>query len=213
MTIIIIDRIKRHSILAGITGLVIVFFSHVLDTYNLVFILSMSTAYAGMIFIAVTLILGPLNILFNKTNPISTCLRRDIGIWAGMLSVTHVIFGLQRHFDGKFWLYFVRVAEQGQGFTLHYDVFGLSNYSGLIATLICITLLVLSNNMSLKMLGAARWKNIQRYNYVLFFLVFIHGILFQLSVERSWEYVMTVGLIFIVVMGFQWKGYKLRAQV
>ena len=78
----------------------------------------MSSAYVGMILIAVTLILGPLNILRGRANPVSSYLRRDIGIWAGLVSIAHVVFGLQRHFNGKFWRYFLGEPEQGQGFVM-----------------------------------------------------------------------------------------------
>jgi sulfoxide reductase heme-binding subunit YedZ len=48
--------------------------------------LSMATAYAGLIFLAVSLGIGPWNVLRRRPNPISFDLRRDIGIWSGILA-------------------------------------------------------------------------------------------------------------------------------
>jgi len=204
------SRIIRHFTLAGITGLVIAVFSYILDTDSTIFILSMSTAYLGIILIALTLILGPLNVLRSQKNPVSSYLRRDIGIWAGLVSIAHVVFGLQRHFDGKIWRYFLSEPEKGQGFVMRVDAFGLTNYVGLIATLLCIVLLVISNNVSLKKLGAAQWKNIQRFNYLFFILVIAHGFMFQLVVKRPLPFVMVVSLTVILAASMQWKAFNVR---
>jgi hypothetical protein len=45
--------------------------------------LSMATAYAGLVFLAASLWLGPWNVLRRQPNPISFDLRRDVGIWEG----------------------------------------------------------------------------------------------------------------------------------
>src|SRR6185437_13788538 len=42
---------------------------------------SFSTAYPALLLLFLTLIIGPLNILTRKRNPISSDLRRDVGIW------------------------------------------------------------------------------------------------------------------------------------
>src|SRR5713226_2215143 len=46
--------------------------------------LSMATAYAGLIFLAASLWLGPWNVLRRRPNPVSFDLRRDVGIWTGI---------------------------------------------------------------------------------------------------------------------------------
>lgn len=68
--------------------------------------LSTASAYAGLALLIVSLSLGPLNILRNRPNPVSTDLRRDVGIWAGLLGLIHTVVGLQVHMGGNFWLYF-----------------------------------------------------------------------------------------------------------
>ena len=146
--------------------------------------LSMGTAYAGLLFLAAALIIGPLNVLRGAPNPVSTYLRRDIiGIVAGLLALAHTIIGLLVHFRGDPIQYFFYRTRAGIG-GLRYDLFGAANYVGLGASLLVLILLAISNNMSLRMVGAARWKSIQRWNYVGAILVVAHGLLYQAIEER-----------------------------
>jgi hypothetical protein len=70
--------------------------------------LSMSTAYAGLIFLAASLWLGPWNVLRQRPNPISFDLRRDVGIWTGILAILHTAIGLTVHLRGRMWMYFFK---------------------------------------------------------------------------------------------------------
>lgn len=54
---------------------------------------SMSTAYVSLLLLGCTLLTGPLNVLRRQRNPVSTDLRRDIGIWSGIVSLVHVGIG------------------------------------------------------------------------------------------------------------------------
>jgi methionine sulfoxide reductase heme-binding subunit len=54
---------------------------------------SFALAYPGLALIEATLLLGPWNILRKRSNPVSNDLRRDIGFWAGTLSLLHTAVG------------------------------------------------------------------------------------------------------------------------
>src|SRR2546427_5765278 len=69
--------------------------------------LSMATAYTSLGLLALSLLVGPWNVLQRRTNPVSTDLRRDIGIWAAVYGLSHVAFGLQVHLRGRMLQYFV----------------------------------------------------------------------------------------------------------
>ena len=48
--------------------------------------LSISTAYPALFLTAAALSIGPWNVLRGQTNPVSFDLRRDLGIWAGIMA-------------------------------------------------------------------------------------------------------------------------------
>jgi len=52
---------------------------------------SIATAYAALFLTAAAVLLGPWNMLLHRANSISFDLRRDIGIWAGIMAVLHCI--------------------------------------------------------------------------------------------------------------------------
>lgn len=166
----------------------------------------MATAYVGLALLAVTLLLGPLNVLRGRPNPVSTDLRRDIGIWAGLVAAVHVVVGLQVHAIGEPWLYFLWPAAEWRWLPFRYDIAGLANYTGLASTLVLLLLLALSNDRSLRRLGAARWKFWQRWNYLAFVLVALHGVVYQRIEGRPLTWVWTVGLVVALVGAGQWLG-------
>src|SRR5690606_27502731 len=57
------------------------------DSDNVTFLLSMATAYASLLLLGATLVIGPWNVIRGRPNPVSTYLRRDLGIWAGLLAL------------------------------------------------------------------------------------------------------------------------------
>jgi sulfoxide reductase heme-binding subunit YedZ len=170
--------------------------SSVVATTGLIFVVpgntlgrvSMATAYVGLALLAWTLFTGPFNILRRRPNPVSTDFRRDVGIWAGILSVVHVVVGLQVH-QGNMWKYFF--FGPGPGLRdVRYDPFGLANYTGLVATIVLLLLLGLSNDASLRRLGRRRWKALQRLNYAVFALVVAHGAVYQVIEKRRLVFVL-----------------------
>lgn len=174
--------------------------------------LSMASAYIGLFLIAGTLLIGPLNIARGRPNPVSTHVRRDVGIWAGVVTLLHVAVGLQRHFRGDFARYFF-LFDGGSLLPIgvRLDLFGLANWVGLAGTLVCIVLLALSNDRSLRRLGTRRWKSLQRGNYLLLPLVVCHGLAYQLQQSRGLPWVLVTVLITLVVLTLQSLGVRVRS--
>src|SRR5579859_3103725 len=124
---------------------------------------SFATAYPALALLAATLLVGPWNMLRRKTNPVSSDLRRDIGIWAGILGILHAGVGQFVHLRGRPWLYYIYgPAEHHHG--LRHDLFGLANYTGAISTLLLLALFATSNDWSLRKLHTRQWKQLQRWN-------------------------------------------------
>ncbi len=125
----------------------------------------MGTGYVSIILLAITLLIGPLNIYAKRLNPVSTDLRRDVGIWCGLTGLPHVVVGIQVHM-GNIWLYFFRAVRGEDSYKFRDDLFGFTNYIGLLAGLLLVVLLLLSNNISIRWLKSKRWKSIQQWNYI-----------------------------------------------
>ena len=175
-----------------------------LDSDDVRWRLSMSTGYVGLALVGRSLLLGPLHVLRERPNPVSFDLRRDVGIWAGILSLAHVVVGLQVHLRGQMWAYFVN-----SDLVFPYvrtNLFGAANYTGLAATGVLIMLLALSNDLTLRRLGTVQWKKLQRWNYAGFGLVLVHGIAYQLVENRSLPYVMIFATLVLLVLVLQGAG-------
>ena len=102
--------------------------------------LTMATGYLGVLLLAVTLLLGPANLLLRRRNPVSSYLRRDVGIWAAIFSAIHVTAAVLIHITpgsgvAATVLHFF-VNENGRVLT---NSFGLGNWSGLAALVIAVT--------------------------------------------------------------------------
>lgn len=93
---------------------------------------------------------------------------------------------------------------------IRYGPFGLANHSGLIVALILLLLLALSNDISLRRLGAARWKSLQRWNYVGAGLLVVHGGLYQIIEKRPWPFIMLFTTTVLVVAALQFAGFRRR---
>src|SRR5262249_47512899 len=102
-------------------------------TEYLPFGLSMGTAYTGTMLLALTLVLGVIKVLGGEISRVSTDWRRDVGIWAALFGLAHLVIGLQVHAPGRMWTYFVYPAEENRLFPLRLDAFGCANHLGLLA--------------------------------------------------------------------------------
>jgi DMSO/TMAO reductase YedYZ heme-binding membrane subunit len=146
-------------------------------------VLTIGLGYVALVLGTATLLVGPLWLLRQRRNPVNIDLRRDIGIWVGITGIGHVVFGLQIHLGGQILLYFVE--PRPGGYRPLTNLFGISNYVGAAATILLAMLLALSNDLSLRWLRSARWKLLQRFNYLLFVTTLAHTVGYQLVVSRA----------------------------
>jgi methionine sulfoxide reductase heme-binding subunit len=174
--------------------------------------LSFSTAYPALVLLVITLWIGPWNLLRRQRTPISSDFRRDIGIWAGILGIFHSAIGLCVHMRGRPWLYFVYQRSEGHTFPLRHDIFGFANETGLLATIILLLLFVTSNDYSLRRLGTPRWKQLQRWNYLLFLLVFLHTAAYQTIEKQHAPFVVTVAACAAITLFLQSFGFLAAAR-
>ncbi len=160
--------------------------------------LTRATGYVATGLLALTLLIGPAHLLLGKRNPVSSYLRRDLGVWTAFVGLVHVFFGLQLHGGVQlsgFLDYFITADGNPR-----LNSFGLANWTGLAATVIVVGLLAISNNFALRQLKAGPWKWLQRLNYALFVLVvshaFFYGALLRVTSPFTLLLVLSVFFVF-----------------
>jgi len=181
-------------------------FYHTRANRDTITIITQASGYISIIILSISLLIGPMNLLFKSRNPVSTYLRRDISIIGGVLAVVHSIAGLFVHLIGKTWLYFLNKTEAG--YSIRLDNFGLANYTGLIAALLILLLIITSNDYMLKIMNPIKWKHVQRLSYLMFILIIIHCYYYRIGKENLnliyWFYTPLLSFILIFQMIGVW---------
>jgi sulfoxide reductase heme-binding subunit YedZ len=165
----------------------------------------LASAYAGLGSIVAALAIGPLNLLRQRPNPTSTDLRRDVGIWAGLFGIAHTVAGFQVHMHGDLRRYF-SITAGGVGAR----IFVAANFLGLIAVLLLVVLVSISNDVALRRFGAARWKALQRVTYIVIIAVVLHGAMYQIIEKRPWPLALIFSLLVVAAAAMQWTGARAR---
>lgn len=169
------------------------------------YILTIACGYLALALIVVTLSIGTVPLFYQRRNPVNNYFRRDVGIWAAITGIIHVIFGLTLHFGGDIILYFFRPDS----LTPRLDRTGIGNDLGAIATVVLIVLLVTSNDYSLKRLKGKRWKWLQRFNYLLAALVIVHTLVYQGISRREFIFRDLTLLLIMILLVAQAVGFVL----
>jgi sulfoxide reductase heme-binding subunit YedZ len=160
-----------------------------------------ATGYIALGLIALTLLIGPVNLLLGRRVPVSNYLSRDVGTWAVIFSVLHTAVIA--------WLAYVNEGSGIIGSFMHFFVapdgriltnsFGLGNWAGLAALVIAVGLLPISNDVALRTLKARRWKRVQRLNYGLFGLVVAHALFYGALLRLTSVSTLVLGLCVVAV--------------
>jgi sulfoxide reductase heme-binding subunit YedZ len=171
---------------------------------------SFATAYPALTLLAATLLVGPWNTLRKQRNPISSDLRRDIGIWAGILGILHTVIGQNVHLRGRPWLYYIYERKSHHAIPIRHDLFGFANYTGAASVLLLVALFATSNDYSLRALGTPRWKRLQRWNYAVFALAAAHAAAYQSSEKQAFPFVVTLSICVGLTITLQAAGFVRR---
>lgn len=207
------ERLWRHHLPIGLVTLASGAALYVTRSYpDVITRLSFSSAYPALFLVAATLLVGPWKVLTGSRLAVSLDLRRDLGIWAGMVSIFHAVIGNCEHLRGRPWLYYVYENwRDGHVMPLRYDLFGLGNHTGLIAALIILALLATSNDAALRKLGTPGWKKLQRWNYAAFALVAVHTWTYQFGVKTpEWGWIGTASAAIAACLALQLIGWRRR---
>jgi len=153
-----------------------------------------ATGYVALALLATTLLIGPLNLLLRRRNPVSSYLRRDLGAWTAFASIVHTVLGFQIHGSGGFFSFIDFFVANGRLLT---NSFGLGNWTGLAALVLVVGLLAISSDRSISELKARRWKSLQRLTYALFAMVVLHAFFYGALLRMNSP--LTLALIFTVL--------------
>lgn len=205
-------RVRRNGVLLAVSAGIMIAADLANPATDPITRASFASAYAAMVLLCASLVVGPLNVLRERPNPTSTHLRRDIGIWAGSLALVHSAIGLNVHLRGRWWEYFIVPRDDGVVPLIRTDAFGLANHTGLLTALILALLLALSNDASLRRLGTRRWKALQRWNYGGFALILVHAVIYQLLEERSLPWQVVLGAMAGLTITLQSAGFLKRRE-
>ncbi len=227
-------RARRHYRLAWLAAASVLFFYLALSlspeiwrdppirkAEGPLWLLSMSLADTALLFLSATLLIGPLNVLRRRPNPTHSAVRRDLGLWAGGLALSHALVGMNVHTEHwRIWmLFFWTWPSRENPLPLHLSWFGLANTIGLFVTASLIILLLLSNNLSLRRLGPGRWKLLQRLSYLMFLGMAAHAYIYQTIERRIWPNrlflsasLLLVGVVQLLGAHRHWQMYRRRAR-
>lgn len=198
------SRITRHTMIASATiAGTAVFWELFSIRRDLIARLSIATAYPALFLTAAVMSVGPGNVLTGRTNPVSFDLRRDLGIWAAIMALLHTGIGLNVHLRGRPWLYFVDHHR------VRHDVFGIGNDAGLLAALLFLLLLSISNDLSLRRLGSRTWKSLQRWTYGATTLTLLHAVAYQFVEKRLVAYECVLWATVVTTAVLQLAGWRM----
>ncbi|MCL4483218.1 MAG: ferric reductase-like transmembrane domain-containing protein [Bacteroidetes bacterium] len=202
-------RLKKHYLPSFLLILLFGLFLHFLwPGRDLITIVTDVTGYVAILAFTISLLIGPVNLLQKRNNPVSNHLRRDIGITGGFLAIVHSITGLFVHLRGSNWKYFLNKTDLG--YTIRLDNFGLANYLGLLSALLILLVLVTSNDYSLRKMGQITWKNIQRLTYFLFVLAILHSVYYRVVTKNHFLIFYLYIPLFVLALLFQNMGIWLK---
>ncbi|MDP4680421.1 MAG: hypothetical protein NWS46_08655, partial [Cyclobacteriaceae bacterium] len=84
-------RFRVHYLPMLVVSIIFCLIFYVLweSTLPIIPFITYTSGYLSIILLAVSLLLGPINLILKLKNPISTYIRRDLGIVGGILGVIH----------------------------------------------------------------------------------------------------------------------------
>ncbi len=196
-----LQRRLTHAALAALTLAGIYATTLYLPHAGAAYVFMLAFGYESVLFLCVTLLIGPLNLIRKRLNPVNIDLRRDTGIWAGITGCLHVVSAIVLQFRGSILYFFF--TRRGRRLL---DSAGISNDIGALATLLLVLLLALSNTWSMRKLKGKRWKQIQRLNYLLVLLAFVHTLIYQHVDGRDRLFVQATAIAILIVLLIQFIG-------
>jgi sulfoxide reductase heme-binding subunit YedZ len=130
----------------------------------------------SLFLLVIVILMGPL-VRFVPSIQKIMIWRRSLGVWSGILAITHTIIILDGWVEWNLSRLFFIFTPFGKEWILH-PGFALANAIGIIALLYYVILMITSNNVSIKILGNSAWNFLQKKTGTLYTLVLLHTFYF-----------------------------------
>jgi methionine sulfoxide reductase heme-binding subunit len=178
-----VTRLEHHAILSSASVLGVLVIALLIDAPRTRSRASVGLAYVGMALMLVTLAIGPLRRIRGRPVPLSLDLRRDVGIWAGVTSIAHVVLSLGNHFGGDVVAYFFDPAVISVR-AVRVDRFGIGSWTGAASAMAVVLLLATSSDAAVKRLGRT-WLALHRWNWAVAVVTLAHTVAFWSALDRG----------------------------
>jgi sulfoxide reductase heme-binding subunit YedZ len=170
-------------------------------------LVSTATAYLSWVLLAAALAWGPVQVLRRRPNPTNSYTRRDLGIWAALFGLVHLAAGTGEAMSQSYLERYVDALGGPAEVALRQSIFGASASIGVLVGLVFLLLLMLSNDWSLRRLGARWWKRLQRVSYVALALVATHGAAYQWLEGRRADLIVLFSGVLVAAVALQVAGF------
>ena len=196
-------RLRRHLTLAGLCLAVIAATIAVGPSQRAWDRLSMTSAWLSLALLCGALAIGPSRVFTTGRPALNSYPRRDMAIWAGLAGLLHVYAGTVVAMTADYVAQFVKAADGWPPAAIRNQLFMWGATAGYLVGLIVLMLLALSNDRSLRWLGARRWKRLHRASYAALMLTALHGLAFQVLEARPLVLIALTSAAAILVVGLQ----------
>lgn len=170
--------------------------------------LSLLTAWLCFVLLAAALCLGPWRVLHGGQPVLNHLLRRDLGIWAAITALAHLLAATAVVMTPVYYGRYINGPDHQPLSAFIGPLSTISIVSGYLIGIVCLLLLGISSNFALRVLGAQRWKGLQRWSYAVFALTAAHGLAFQYIELRTGIWLIALGIGSLVVLTLQLAGRR-----
>jgi DMSO/TMAO reductase YedYZ heme-binding membrane subunit len=179
-------------------------------TEGLLWQFNVSTGLVALTLLVVTLSIGPVRGLRGRgRRAVHLPWRRVTGVWSAILVGAHVPGGLAMHTTG--WRLWTPFASAVPGVEARaFDEFTIGYWTGALALVALVPLVVTSTDGALRRLGPIRWKRLHNLTYAVFVLVAVHVVAMQYGEGRDKRHVALTALVFSVAVIAQAVGLHHR---
>lgn len=197
------DRLRNHLSLAGASALSLGIAAWLGGSNGAADNLSIISAYLCLLFICAALLIGPSRIWRGGAPILNIHLRRDIGIWAGLMGLLHFFLANVLAMNFEYQALFVENAVGPPSAAVRDQLYLWGIILGYVVAVLVLILMALSSDKVLRMVGARWWKRLQRLSYFAFAATVVHAFAFQILETRPPLWIVLVSAATVTVISMQ----------